>query len=90
MMIMWNSKSLMAGAIVGVGLAATAATPAAAQYRGGYTVYGPNPWNQGAWGGPWFSGPAYGAAWPAPWSAANAYSPVKVFGLARPYGYGGY
>jgi hypothetical protein len=87
MMIMWNNKSYMAMAIVGAGLAVAAAAPASAQYAGytGYSVYGPHPWNQGAWGGRWFSGPAYGAAWPVPWSA---YSPI---GPARPaYGYGGY
>lgn len=99
---MWSSKKRAAMAIVGASLAVAAATPTSAQYWSGYTeysVYGPNPWNQGAWGGPWHSGPAYdafgaayGAAYAAvpaipavPGPAASPFPPIGVPNLVAPF-----
>jgi hypothetical protein len=64
---MWNSTKYTVMAIGAAGLAVVASSPASAQYAmasGDYTynVHGPNPWNQGAAGGPWLRAPWWGAA----------------------------
>jgi hypothetical protein len=87
MMIMWNSTKYFAAALA-AGLAVAAAAPASAQYLTGYpnyTVWGPNTWNQGPWGGPWNSGPAYGAHWPAPPVVIPGPAPAGAYGMAFPY-----
>jgi hypothetical protein len=85
---MWNISRYMAIALAGAGLAVAAATPVSAQYWGGYdnyTVWGPHPWNQGAWGGPWNSGPAYGARLPVPPVVVPGPVSMRAYGMAFPF-----
>jgi hypothetical protein len=80
---MWNSKKYAAMAVLGVGLAVAAATPASAWWPGAY----------GNAGGCGYSGyaPAYGYAGGCGYGAygyASAYAGVYSYGW--PYGTGGY
>jgi hypothetical protein len=85
--IMWNSNKYAAMAVVGVGLAVAAATPASAQWLGGGGAYG----YSGGCGGYGYA-PVYGyaggcgayGAYGAAYGAAPAYAGVYSYGW--PYG----